>query len=544
MSEDCLLMARVSKGVLRYLYKLKVDGSNQDQIAELIEDMATILKRARALDTSSTSTHYEEKDNSFSVMEDIVIPVWGDAKNDLIVEKLGGECLRGDVKIRLMDGTDHEIKEMADNKEKYIGKDIYACTKDGEVVARRINNVLMTRPQTTFVRVHIDNGEHFDVTPDHPCMLRDGTFKMAELLQAGESLMPLYLRKSESKKTPGYEEVYIPATGKYKLTHRVVAEDLLKDEREGKIKALILTGIEHNKKEVGVYLNHKVVSVEKLDIIEDAYDLVIEGAYDKNGGPEHCFALSCGVFVHNTDIRWITDIVEQRNQTAAALSVPLQMLGGFMNEMPDNSGSPSLEKLDIRFARSARRLQRSQINGYKRICQIHLASIGKDPNPKLFEVNMSETSSAEEIELMENLDKGTDIVDKMADMFDKLLGDKLEKVELLDYLNQKILKLNDLDIQNLIKNVGEAPVGQEGEAVRQGLGKLRDKIEKRHKEAKKMAAPRIENTDLFAHTPGTGTAHLGMNESHWMRNYKDCKITVTPEKYDKDGKLLPLTKAK
>jgi len=147
----------------------------------------------------------------------------------------------------------------------------------------------------------------------------------------------------------------------------------------------------------------------------------------------------------DTDIRFIADLEELRNQLSSALRVPLQLLGGFQGELAGGMGKSALERLDIRFARSARRLQRAVIDGIKRMCMIHLAYLKLDPDPSLFEVHMPETSSAEEEELKDALNTGVDIVDKLSDLVVKLLGDGTNKVELLNYLNQKVLKLDDFD---------------------------------------------------------------------------------------------------
>ena len=635
LAEDSIMMARIMKSPQRFLFKVVIpeDNANSEAVAHLVDQYMTEIKRSRAMNLDPNNPNYMDRFNAPAGAEDFIFPVWGSAEN-LTVETLGGECLRGDVKIRLMDGTSPTIKEMADNKDKYIGKDVYACTKDGDVVGRRINNVLMTRPNTDFVRVHLDNDEHFDVTPDHPCMLRNGTFKHAELLQPGDSLMPLYTRKSENKKTMGYEEVYIPKTGEYRPTHRVVAEDLLESEREIKYKEVIETGVDgglvvhhkdlhkenndssnlqwmgwhehwmyhasliaalnlkregktyeeiygedqavkmkqqksewlteknnkrwskltkeersewwdrttgsirkkvahkldcdcnyckashgefktfdivkdvvceycgkeftgvkaadymnhvrwncakhervlshpvkpetrlklgknsfgrrwvHNTEtfqekfvsadeiadyltkgyELGrgikkkIYKNHKVVRVERLNIIEDAYDLVIEGARNKNGGPEHCFALACGVFVHNTDIKWIADIDKLENQLITALKVPKQLLAGYASETGGGfDGGKALEVMDIRFARQARRIQRSMISGLTRMAQIHLAYLGMDPDLNLFQIHMCESSSAEEIELQEALGKSVEATRSLYDLLSELIGVDLDK---------------------------------------------------------------------------------------------------------------------
>lgn len=334
MSEDCLLMARASKGVLRYLYKLRVDGANSDAILEMIDEITNTLKRARALDTSNTSTKYDEKSNEFAVMEDIVMPVWGDAKNDLVVEKLGGE----------------------------------------------------------------------------------------------------------------------------------------------------------------------------------------------------------------PDIRWITDIESLTNQTASALRTPLQLLGGYMKDMPSGLNTSAIENVDIRFARSCRRVQRSIITAVTRICQVHLALRGMIPDAKMFEVHMAETSTAEEKELMESLDKGVDVAGKVIEMFDNVatLG-REEKIDLLNYLNTKILKLDDLDISALCSKVAVAPENKVDDVIRK---ELKDRKNHIRKESKKAPL----STEFFAHLPikndmlvesNAGKQTYKIRNAQWESCYGNCKVemkTVADKYVDTDGK--------
>jgi len=150
------------------------------------------------------------------------------------------------------------------------------------------------------------------------------------------------------------------------------------------------------------------------------------------------------------DIRWIKDIDELRNQLACALKIPLQILGGYQNEIKASLGASSLERLDIRFARQSKRIQRALINGITRLIQIHLAYQGIDPDLSLFEVHMAEGSSAEEEELKDALDKGVDVASKLADLYEKMLGPDVDKRAVLDYMNKKFLKLSDVDLEEFI----------------------------------------------------------------------------------------------
>jgi len=127
------------------------------------------------------------------------------------------------------------------------------------------------------------------------------------------------------------------------------------------------------------------------------------------------------------------------------------LLGGYQEDLPSSMGQSALERLDIRFARQSRRIQRALINGITRLVQIHLAYQGIDPDLSLFQVQMAETSTAEEEEIKNALEKGVDVVDKVIDMVEKVIGPDLDKRELLDYLNKKFLKLNDMDLSKMMK---------------------------------------------------------------------------------------------
>jgi len=290
LAEDSLLLARLTRGILKYIYKVKVDSDNIEGVSELLDEIATTLKKARALSSDPNSPSYDSKSNPLASVEDIILPVWGDT-NDVKIEKVGGEV----------------------------------------------------------------------------------------------------------------------------------------------------------------------------------------------------------------DIRWIVDIEELRNQLAAALRTPLSLLGAWIDEASGALGSSAIEKLDIRFARSARRLQRSQKEGIKRICQIHLAYMNMDPDSTLFDVNMSETSTAEEEELKNALDTGTDIVTKFLDMLDST-GLKINKVGVIDFLNKKILKLGDFDLSQFI--IGDKMTA---EAIKEVAEKAKP-------------AERIYNLDLKASTV--------LNEKEWRANYGKCKITT------------------
>jgi len=589
LAEDSLLIARLSRGLIRYVWKLKVDS-----------------------------------------------------------------CLKNDTLISLMDGTTPTIQEMAENLDKYIGKYVLTVNeKTRNLEPKQIKNVKKTRLNAQLVKVHIDErgnpeGKSVSCTPDHKFMLRDGTYKEAQYLQPGDSLMPHYHCLS-GKGLNGYNLVYDPGTNKYRYEHRVAVGPLKKNqiphhkdfnklnndpsnlkifesqsehakyhhehnekygfaismpgrpkteenvqkvvasrrangkpwhsEETKKVMAEVrtrkiasgdiipsMTGKHHSKesneknsqshlgitKEVnpnlsgrvgprskedrqktsrGVkkslaekkqkaqlmecLLNHKVISVEWLKEREDTYDIEIDGTPN--------FPLTAGVFVHNsnmeavgelidqysrvlraarsmdtregspnfdskenpmasiedifipvwdnvgdltydkiggeTDIRWIRDIEDLRQQLAAALRTPLPLLGAWLKEATGPLGSQAIEKVDINFARMARKLQRTVRTGIKRICQIHLAYMNMDPDPNLFDVQMPEMSTAEEESLKESLKDGMEVVSSMMEVVGDIVegtDKELDRIEIFNYLNEKILKLEDFDLKEYLVAAEEA----------------------------------------------------------------------------------------
>jgi hypothetical protein len=315
MAEDALLISRLSKSMLKYIYKVKVDGSNLEAVGALLDEYKTVLKRARAMDMSKTSPYFADKLQDMVTAEDVILPVWGDVGN-VEIEKLGGEA----------------------------------------------------------------------------------------------------------------------------------------------------------------------------------------------------------------DIHWITDIEELRNQLAIALRCPLQLLGGYIDEVPGSLGKSSVENLDIRFARSARRLQRSTIEGVKRLCQIHLAYKGMSPDPHLFDVNMAEISTAEEQELKDALDTGVDVVEKLMDLVTKYAGDNVDKMELLDYFNQRILKLNDINFNELkITMQRKGIIDLRPEPGAPAPIPKAEPPEKEEAEELPRERRHIRNgtTDLMADTV--------LNESKWRMRWDGKSVTIKSE---------------
>ena len=164
-------------------------------------------------------------------------------------------CFTKDTKVRLADGRNLSFGELVTEDGK--GKQNYAFTVDenGKLKIGLIENPRLTIKNAEIMKVVLDNGEEIRCTHNHRFMLRSGEYKEARDLQPGESLMPLYARLSTKDENPNFNGN----------------------------SSIILCELNNN---------HKVARIELLQEREDVYDLTIGGT--------HNFALSAGVFVHNS----------------------------------------------------------------------------------------------------------------------------------------------------------------------------------------------------------------------------------------------------
>jgi DNA gyrase subunit B len=148
-----------------------------------------------------------------------------------------GGCLAPETTIRLASGMEKTIRELAEDWEQCVWHFGYTTAETDDVRLVPLLHPRLTRRNAALVEVELDNGEKVRCTPDHLFRLRDGTYREARHLRAGDSLMPLKIRFTAN-------------------------------------------------------VNCQIVTVHWLVERSDVYDLTVEG-YEN-------FALAAGVFVHNS----------------------------------------------------------------------------------------------------------------------------------------------------------------------------------------------------------------------------------------------------
>lgn len=137
-------------------------------------------------------------------------------------------CLHPDTKIKLLDGRNLTVAEMADAFNAGEKLYVYSVDENGEFKPGEVKNVWITKQTRKFIKVTLDNGESVMTTPDHLYMMRDGSYMRADELSVNQSLMPLYF----SYKDNGYESVKSNVDGHYRSVYKLVADYYKHDEIE------------------------------------------------------------------------------------------------------------------------------------------------------------------------------------------------------------------------------------------------------------------------------------------------------------------------
>jgi len=131
-------------------------------------------------------------------------------------------CLCLPTKIETLAGT-KTLSQIIDDYNVGVKNEVISVDQaSGKIIKGEVEWAGITRRNAELVRVHLDNGEHFDCTPDHKVVMRDGKEVMAGSLKPKDSVMPLYLRKEKmTPKTNDYLQIFEPHLGSWKWAHRL-----------------------------------------------------------------------------------------------------------------------------------------------------------------------------------------------------------------------------------------------------------------------------------------------------------------------------------
>lgn len=199
-------------------------------------------------------------------------------------------CFTGDTEI--LTCNDERIKFTDLVNRIKLGENIYtfSCKSTGEIIPAKIIAAEKIKSTNKLCKITLDNGEVIKCTPDHEMMLRDGSYKKAEELVSGDSMMP-YITKPD------------------------IFKAILND-------------------------NRKVISIEILDLDnpEEVYCLEVNT-------PEHNFPLAAGIFTKNCEgLSAAGSLKKGRKDTRYNAVMPLR---GKVKNVKDSSADQMMDNKEL-----------------------------------------------------------------------------------------------------------------------------------------------------------------------------------------------------
>jgi hypothetical protein len=175
----------------------------------------------------------------------------------------------------------------------------------------------------------------------------------------------------------------------------------------------------------------------------------------------------------DVNISSIVDVDRLTKKFFGGLKIPAAFLG-FSDEIPSSLGDGNLVRLEIRYARTVKRVQRAILQGCTRLLQIHLAYKRINPDPKRFAVEMAVISSAEEEERKASLSNAASVASELANL-NQSLHIKMPVKRFAKKVYQTILGVDEDmvamidDAEEVMDDMGEAG-GTGGGDLGGGLG--------------------------------------------------------------------------
>lgn len=180
----------------------------------------------------------------------------------------------------------------------------------------------------------------------------------------------------------------------------------------------------------------------------------------------------------------IEDIKYFENKIFAALKVPKPFL-----TYEESTAKTNLSAEDARFARTVLRIQREIKNGYRKVCEVHLASRGINPNAVNFSVEMTLPSAIFELAQLEI--KSAEL--ELADKFQAYAPMGWIMTQVLGFSEDQIREMNEMRK----REEEQGTAGNESRGSGGGGGALEKALAKRGKkevESKSLTSGKMINT--------------------------------------------------
>jgi hypothetical protein len=159
------------------------------------------------------------------------------------------------------------------------------------------------------------------------------------------------------------------------------------------------------------------------------------------------------------NIKDAVDLDYFTNELFAGLRVPKAFLG-WEEAIPGSIGSTTLTKLDSRYARTVKRVQKVLKSGIRDMIDFYCQVTGiSSPD---YSVNMSKISTADDSDILDELQGKTDVANSLLQAVTSIDGIEYDKAELMQYIVENILNLTDIvKFKNVDDVSGGTPGGSE-----------------------------------------------------------------------------------
>ncbi len=364
LSEDAMLVYRVTRAPERRVYKIYVGNIDDKDVEPYVNEIANRFKRTPVIDpqTGQMDLRYNQ------------LPVW---KN---------------TPIPLLDGRTITIEELA--KEYDEGKENWVHSindKTHEAVGGKVKWCGKNYTADKMVKVWLDDDTHITTAPEHPFILRDGSYKRADELKADDSLMPFYQKLSS--KNDGFKTItdYIEAS---KLNHKVKSIEIV-----GGDDVYCMTVVGPN--DENDRHNFAALSLDKEN------NVCVSGCMLRNSNDQDYFIPVRNENAPNPidtlpgaqNLDQIADIEYLQKKLFTALRVPKPFLG--FDETTGDGKNLALQ--DIRFSRTINRIQQAMLQELNKIIIIHLYLLGFEDELDNFTITLNNPSTQAEMLKVEHL---------------------------------------------------------------------------------------------------------------------------------------------
>ena len=207
--EDAILIYRIQRAPERKAFYVDVGKMPPNRVKGYLESIKNDIRQRKVPTMGGGTEQLDSVYNPMSMQEDYFFA-----------------CLSMKSRVYLLDGRILTIDELRQEYEE--GKQNWTYSVDqktGTLIPGLIDWAGYTRKDADMVRVHLDNGESIDCTPDHKFVLRDGSEVEAQFLTPDMSLMPIYkkyAKTNKNQKQEKYERIIDNATGKWTFTHLII----------------------------------------------------------------------------------------------------------------------------------------------------------------------------------------------------------------------------------------------------------------------------------------------------------------------------------